>query len=610
MNPHLLNNRYRIIQTLGSGGFGNTFLAEDTHMPSRRRCVIKQLKPMANNPQMFQMAQDRFQREAAILEAMGEGSDQIPKLYAYFSEAGQFHLVQELIEGQTLTKKVQTQGLVPESQVKEILVSLLPVLDYIHSKGIIHRDIKPDNIIIRQRDGKPVLIDFGAVKESMGAAVHPGNAPASIVIGTPGFMPPEQGVGQPVFASDIYSLALTAIYLLTGKLPQDLPTDPRTGEILWHQSAANVSPGFVAVLDKAIQSHPRDRYSTAREMLDALQSGATPTVASAGGAGSNMATVAVSPGGGRNVSPAPVNSPYTPQNPAPVVGQGQRWNPLLIGIVGAIVLVSAIVGLTQLFKNFRQPSPVTSSSPSTSQPTTRETERTPERNRPLETSPEPSPENSPTRQDEATPPPVIAESPSPRSERSPEPEPAQTPEEPAPVQSATPEPARSPEPARTREPAPISQNNNPNPNRPVSSVPTFPVGTSRSTIQASLGNPDRDVSGAWKTRAVIYNVVPNQIDLGYLFDRNSGRLRQTEASFYPTVDPQVMETTLDGLLKGGADNYIKDGLQKVQQRRLSSYRFTQGSLKGMIVRQDCDVIYISIWEADMHDYNVSAARKC
>ncbi|MEW5856814.1 MAG: serine/threonine-protein kinase, partial [Cyanobacteriota bacterium] len=281
MNPNLLNNRYRIIQTLGSGGFGNTFLAEDTHMPSQRRCVIKQLKPMANNPQMFQMAQDRFQREAAILEAMGEGSAQIPKLYAYFSEAGQFHLVQEFIEGQTLTKKVQTQGLVPEHQVKEILVSLLPVLDYIHSKGIIHRDIKPDNIIIRQRDGKPVLIDFGAVKESMGAAVNsPGNSPASIVIGTPGFMPPEQGVGQPVFASDIYSLALTAIYLLTGKLPQDLPTDPRTGEILWRQSAANVSPSFVAVLDKAIQSHPRDRYSTAREMLDALQSGATPTVAS------------------------------------------------------------------------------------------------------------------------------------------------------------------------------------------------------------------------------------------------------------------------------------------------------------------------------------------
>ncbi|MBD1881472.1 protein kinase [Coleofasciculus sp. FACHB-T130] len=609
MNPHLLNNRYRIIQTLGSGGFGNTFLAEDTHMPSRRRCVIKQLKPMANNPQMFQMAQDRFQREAAILEAMGEGSDQIPKLYAYFSEAGQFHLVQELIEGKTLTKKVQTQGLVPESQVKEILVSLLPVLDYIHSKGIIHRDIKPDNIIIRQRDGKPVLIDFGAVKESMGAAVHPGNAPASIVIGTPGFMPPEQGVGQPVFASDIYSLALTAIYLLTGKLPQDLPTDPRTGEILWHQSAANVSPGFVAVLDKAIQSHPRDRYSTSREMLDALQSGATPTVASAGGAGvSNMATVAVSPGGGRNVSPAPVNLPHTPPNPAPVVGQGRRWNPLLIGILGGLTLVGAIVGLTRFFsKSPESPSPVASSSP-TSEPTARETERTPERNRPLETSPSPSPD-SPTRQDEATPPPVIAESPTPRSERSPEPEPARTPE-PAPVQSATPEPARSPEPVRTPEPAPVPQNNNPNPNRPVSSVPTFPVGTSRSTIQASLGTPNRDVSGAWRTRAVVYNLVPNQIDLGYLFDRNSGRLRQTEASFYPTVDPQVVETTLDGLLTGGANNYTKQGLKQVQQRRRSSYTFTQGSLKGMIVRQDCDVIYISIWDADLHEHNPSAARKC
>lgn len=159
--PTLLNNRYQIIRTLGSGGFGETFIAEDTHMPSGRWCVIKQLKPVVNNPQVYQLVQERFQREAAILEELGNANSQIPSLYAYFELAGQFYLVQEWIEGSTLTDKVRQQGLMSENSVKEILIGILPVLDYVHSKRIVHRDIKPDNIILRQSDGQPVLIDFG-----------------------------------------------------------------------------------------------------------------------------------------------------------------------------------------------------------------------------------------------------------------------------------------------------------------------------------------------------------------------------------------------------------------------------------------------------------------
>lgn len=208
----LSNNRYRIIRSLGGGGFGETFLAEDTQMPSHRLCVIKQLKPIQNNPQIYQLVQQRFQREAAILEELGDNSNQIPRLYAYFSENGLFYLVQEYIEGQTLTSKLREQGLMSESAVKEILISILPVLEYVHSKGIVHRDIKPDNILIRHTDNKPVLIDFGAVKETVGTVMSPsGNSAKSIVIGTPGFMASEQSIGRPMFASDIYSLGLTAM---------------------------------------------------------------------------------------------------------------------------------------------------------------------------------------------------------------------------------------------------------------------------------------------------------------------------------------------------------------------------------------------------------------
>jgi serine/threonine protein kinase len=270
MKSALLNNRYRMIRALGTGGFGETFLAEDTHMPSRRICVIKQLKPVTHDPHVYQLVQERFQREAAILEQLGEENEQIPKLYAYFAEQGQFYLVQEWVEGATLSQQLQQQGCFSESSVEQLLKSLLAVLEYIHSQGIIHRDIKPSNIILRQRDGKPVLIDFGIAKETMGITVDAqGEITSSIAVGTRGYMPPEQAAGKPVYASDLYSLGLTAIYLLTGKHPENLETHLLTGEVIWDNPP--IGAGLKAVLEQAIRSHPRDRYPTAKAMLAALQ---------------------------------------------------------------------------------------------------------------------------------------------------------------------------------------------------------------------------------------------------------------------------------------------------------------------------------------------------
>lgn len=272
MTETLLLDRYRILGDLGTGGFGDTFLAEDTHMPSVRRCVIKRLKPIAGSPQIQQMVQQRFQREAAILEELGQLSPQIPELYAYFQLADQFYLVQEWIDGLTLTDLISSEGPKSETAVREILVSLLPVLTIVHSKGIVHRDIKPDNIILRKRDRKPVLIDFGAVKETMATAVDSqGRSRNSMIIGTPGFMASEQAAGRPVYSSDLYSLALTAIYLLTGKMPQELEIDPHSCQIIWDPRPLGLDPTLASVLKIAIESHPHSRFSTAREMLAALQ---------------------------------------------------------------------------------------------------------------------------------------------------------------------------------------------------------------------------------------------------------------------------------------------------------------------------------------------------
>lgn len=269
----LLANRYQIVRTLGEGGFGQTFLAEDTQMPSRRICVIKQLKPVTTEAGVYQVIQDRFQREAAILEKLGENHLQIPRLYAYFNDAGQFYLVQEWIEGETLEQLVDRKALFTENSVRKILLDLLPVLEFIHAQGMIHRDIKPENIILRNSNQEPVLIDYGAVRETMGTVFNSrGNPTSSIVIGTPGYMPSEQAAGRPIPSSDLYSLGLTAIYLLTGRSPQLLETDPQTGEILWQQNASQLSPEFAAILTKMVRSHPRDRYASATQLRAVLES--------------------------------------------------------------------------------------------------------------------------------------------------------------------------------------------------------------------------------------------------------------------------------------------------------------------------------------------------
>lgn len=327
MTSTLLSDRYRIISVLGTGGFCETFLAEDTQMPSGRRCVIKQLKPVNDNPQIHQVVQRKFQREAAILEELGGASNQIPTLYAYFQASGQFYLVQEWIFGQTLSQIVKQNGCLSESEVIPILISLLKVLDFVHSKGIIHRDIKPDNILLRSSDSKPVLIDFGAVRETMATVVnYDGNFTSSIVIGTPGFMPNEQAAGRPVFASDLYSLGLTAIYLLMGKLPHELQTDSYTGENIWDRDI--ISPNLAAILNKAIRFDVRERYPSAKAMLDALQS--------------------IAPSIAPKVPSFKQLSALTNPNIREPAAQNNRQNAIFIGstlLTGGLIGVCVIIGL-------------------------------------------------------------------------------------------------------------------------------------------------------------------------------------------------------------------------------------------------------------------------
>jgi len=266
-----LKNRYQIISKLGEGGFGKTYLATDLDLPDRPQCVVKQLAPLDPTPQVFQIAKDLFDKEAKILQRLGK-HDQIPQLFAYFEEGGQFYLVQEFIEGNDLTNEIYPGKKNSEKQAIKLLIEILEVLKYVHQQNVIHRDLKPDNIMRRKYDGKIVLIDFGAVKEiKVLSLTGEGHITTTIAVGTPGYMPTEQAAGQPRFCSDIYAVGITIIAALTGVRANQLAKDNSTGEIIW-KNQVNVSEKFAYILDKMVLYDWRNRYQTVDEVMGELRS--------------------------------------------------------------------------------------------------------------------------------------------------------------------------------------------------------------------------------------------------------------------------------------------------------------------------------------------------
>ncbi|MEH2459209.1 serine/threonine-protein kinase [Nostoc sp.] len=268
----LLRDRYQVIKPLGQGGFGATFLAYDRGLPGEPSCVIKQLRPSGSAPHVLKMARELFEREAKTLGKIGN-HPQVPRLLDYFEDHEQFYLVQEYISGDTLQEEVKLNGILSETGVKQFLSEVLPLLQYIHEQKVIHRDIKPANLIRRTQDARMVLIDFGAVKDQVSQAATSQSGQTALTayaIGTPGFAPPEQMAMRPVYASDIYALGVTCIYLLTSKTPRDLDYNPNTGEMMWEQ-LVQVSDHLSNVFRKMLEVSVRNRYQSAAEVLRALE---------------------------------------------------------------------------------------------------------------------------------------------------------------------------------------------------------------------------------------------------------------------------------------------------------------------------------------------------
>jgi serine/threonine protein kinase len=237
-------------------------------------CVIKQFCPLPQSSKAYQKSLDLFEQEAEILKQLGQHV-QIPELLAFIRQEGRLYIVQEFIEGLDLFKEVKESGAFSEQKVRQVLVELLPVLQYIHERQVIHRDIKPSNII-RRPHGSLVLIDFGG-SQQLSADSSSGKSP---ITGTPGYAAPEQMRGSVSPASDLYSLAMNCIRLLTGCFPTDEEGDPlfdaERKQFNWRERGISVSSHLEAILEKMLQWKASDRFQSAAEVLQALNS--TPTI--------------------------------------------------------------------------------------------------------------------------------------------------------------------------------------------------------------------------------------------------------------------------------------------------------------------------------------------
>ncbi|WP_414621422.1 protein kinase domain-containing protein [Calothrix sp. CCY 0018] len=275
INPGtLINNRYLIQKTLGRGGFGRTYLALDNQR-FNEPCVLKEFLPDTQNEGVITKSKELFEREAKVLYQIKH--QQIPQFLALLTHEEKLFIVQEYIDGKTYLEILcdrlsQTGKPFSEAEVREWLLDMLPVLEYIHGCNIIHRDISLENVMLPKDRSKPVLIDFGVVKEKF-TQLFLNNSSQSFrqasVVGKMGYSPPEQlRLGHCYPSSDMYALAVSALILLTGKMPHSLIDNSLNWD--W-QSYVNVSKSLAGILNKMLASAPSERYQSATEVITELQ---------------------------------------------------------------------------------------------------------------------------------------------------------------------------------------------------------------------------------------------------------------------------------------------------------------------------------------------------
>jgi serine/threonine protein kinase len=589
----LQGGKYTLDEQLGQGGFGITFLA--THHFLDDICVIKTLNPELQRDAHFSQFAERFRDEAKNLRRCEHPN--IVRMRDFFVEAGIPYLVMDYIPGDSLDRIVFPEKPLPEAVAVHYIRQIAEALEVVHQQGLLHRDLKPENMILREGTDQVILIDFGIARE-----FTLGKTQAHTNLVTVGYAPVEQYLlnAKRSPATDVYGLAATLYALVTARIPvasvmrdrQPMP-EPR-----------HLNPGISPALNQAIlwgmALEAEQRPATMTEWMALLPAAfpGQPPSARSGQNPSTAATMAVSPAAVRQKS----RPKATPPVPAPIASKAGS----AMGSTMATVAISP--------DSPSYPSTVTTAPP------------------PAVTPPRKSSKgrgiafagfialtsisiaavsavlhyNQQTARFESEPVPEVVEAPEvveepeaalpPLEEPELEPEPEPEPEAPPPVDSVEPEPEsngrieafppqRPDRPTRPQAPAIGSQ---------ISRVPGFPPGTTEQQVVQQLGEPDRQRDQGNDFRIVTY-IVPEQVDLVYIYDRNSGQVERTEAYFSPYTDANVMRTAVNGMLNYRSNQEIEQALEQVRRGEIVSYSINSGGLQG-VIEQAGDRIYVGIWE--------------
>lgn len=577
----LQGGKYTLEQELGRGGFGITFKA--THHYLGQPVVIKTLNDSVRQHPRFAEFESKFQDEARRLALCVHPN--IVRVSDFFIEDLRPYMVMDYIPGKTLGDIVWTGKLLSETLALHYIRQIGAALKVVHQKGLLHRDIKPQNIMLREGTTDVVLIDFGIARE-----FTPGATQTHTNMVSEGYAPLEQYLPQGKFtpATDVYGLAATLYSLVTGQVPiQALLRDryplpePRT---LQPQLSVACNQGILRGMALDIRYRP----STIDDWLSLLPNTETAPPLTPQGS--------YSPNTGPTVAVIPQNSAPTP-SVSPSQGQGMNW-----GAIAILSFLAAIMGFLAVLLT-RQPVP--QKADNISKPVTPTVEKP-------KPTPKPSVDNqvTPTLIIESPKPSPILPSPSPSLSASPSPSPVIEIRKPEPVKespktnvSPSISPKSIPEkqeekPAEKREPV-QSQTE---PDRGVPVVRGFSLGTSEDEIIKALGKPTEEKSkGYWpNTRTALYEIKPSEITLGYIYDRDTGKLRQTEVSFAQSQSELLMQTTLSGMLQGTPQK-VEQGLRDVYDRASNRFEFRKGKLKGVIQRNERDRIYIAVWDQTLHE---------